>query len=383
MSFSVTRALLDRIRQTPQIDFNPLPAYADRYLPFAMSAGFEVTPGGRLWTCWIGGEDGPGAYLLASYSDDGGDSWCKPVLVIDPHDSALPCDINTHVGCLWTDPRGRLWLFFQQSLGMFDGSSANWFIRCDAPDARLPSWSEPRYVGFGASLNKPHVRRNGEWILPVSLWERWHITAPFTDCYRALDPIRGANVFASDDEGDHWHHRGGIIFADSCFNEHSVIELGDGCLWMLSRCFTGCAQSYSSDGGVNWQPQQIAFPHVNSKCLFRRLHSGNILLVKHGAAMTAATPKRSELAAFLSTDEGETWTGGLMLDEREGVSYPDIAQSSAGDIYVYYDRNRNTDAEILFARIREEDVLAGALANARASLRNVIKDRKGMQRRHS
>ena len=74
---------------------------------------------------------------------------------------------------------------------------------------------------------------------------------------------------------------------------------------------------------------------------------------------------------------------GDMLDEREGVSYPDIAQSSAGDIYVYYDRNRNTDAEILFARIREEDVLAGALANARASLRNVIKDRKGMQRRHS
>ena len=99
--------------------------------------------------------------------------------------------------------------------------------------------------------------------------------------------------------------------------------------------------------------------------------------------MTAATPKRSELAAFLSTDEGENWTGGLMLDEREGVSYPDIAQSSAGDIYVYYDRNRNTDAEILFARIREEDVLAGALATPRASLRNVIKDRKGMKRRYS
>ena len=59
MSFSGTRALLDRIRRTPQIGFHPLPAYAARYLPFAMSAGFEVTPGGRLWTCWIGEEVGP------------------------------------------------------------------------------------------------------------------------------------------------------------------------------------------------------------------------------------------------------------------------------------------------------------------------------------
>ena len=77
-------------------------------------------------------------------------------------------------------------------------------------------------LGFGASLNKPIVRKNGEWILPVSLWERWHIDKPFADCYHELDAVRGANVFVSADEGGHWRYRGGLIFRDSCFNEHTV-----------------------------------------------------------------------------------------------------------------------------------------------------------------
>ena len=91
---------------------------------------------------------------------------------------------------------------------MFDGSCSNWYVRCDDPDAEKPVWTEPVYIGFGASLNKPIVRKNGEWILPVSLWERWHIDKPFADCYRELDAVRGANVFVSDDEGGHWRYRG-------------------------------------------------------------------------------------------------------------------------------------------------------------------------------
>ena len=268
---------------------------------------------------------------------------------------------------------------FKQSLGAFDGSCSNWFIRCDDPDSEKPSWSAPYYIGFGASLNKPIVRKNGEWILPVSLWERWHISEPFGDCYHELDHVRGANVFVSDDEGGHWRYRGGIIFKDSCFNEHSVVELPTGRLWMLSRCHTEIAQSFSDDGGVTWLPQQTAFPHVNSKCTMRRLQSGNILLIKHGTDMSKATPDRCDLTAFLSTDDGESWSGGLLLDERSGVSYPDIAQAPNAGIYVHYDFNRTSDAEILFANFREEDVLARELVTEHASLKNIIKNRNGMK----
>ena len=372
----VTQELLNTIRVTPKVIFDPFPAYAEKYLPFAMAASIEVTRGGRVWTCWIGGEDGPVAFLLASYSDDGGKSWRDPVFVIDPRAHGLP--MGTRLGAFWLDPRGRLWLFFKQSLGSFDGSCSNWFIRCDDPDSDKPTWAEPCFVSFGASLNKPIVRNSGEWILPVSLWERWHIDKPFADCYRELDPVRGANVFVSDDEGGHWRYRGGIIFKNSCFNEHSVVELQDGRLWMLSRCFKETAQSFSDDGGKTWQPQTTAFPHVTSKCVFRRLKSGNILLIRHGTEMNTATPERSDLTAFLSTDDGKTWTGGLLLDERVKVSYPDIAQAPNGAIYVHYDFNRYKEAEILFAKFREEDVLARKLVSEHASLKNVIKSRKGM-----
>jgi len=42
----------------------------------------------------------------------------------------------------WTDPLGRLWCFFDQSLGYFDGRCGDWFIRCDDPDAAEPQMDE-------------------------------------------------------------------------------------------------------------------------------------------------------------------------------------------------------------------------------------------------
>jgi len=375
----VTQEFRNAIYVRPQLIREPFPAYAEKFLPFAMAASLESTQKGRLWTCWAGGQDGPNAYLLASYSDDQGKSWIDPVFVIDPQAHGLA--MGTRLGSFWCDPKGRLWLFFHQSCGMFDGSCSNWFVRCDDPDAAEPVWTQPVLIGFGASLNKPFVRANGEWILPVSLWERWHIDKPFADSYHELDAVRGANVFVSDDEGASWRFRGGIIFQDSCFNEHSVVEKQDGTLWMLSRCKKEIAQSFSTDGGKTWQPQTTFFPHVNSKAVFRRLQSGNILLIKHGQDLAKATDKRQELTAFLTADEGKTWSGGLLLDERADVSYPDIAQSPNGDIYVHYDRDRYGAAEILFARFREEDVLAGTPVSASAALKNVVKSRQlGMNR---
>ena len=385
-TIKVTQELRNSIHVTPKLIFDPMPAYGQKYLPFAMAASMESTSKGRLWTCWAGGQDGPNAYLLASYSDDQGKSWRDPVFVIDPQAHGLK--MGTRLGSFWCDPKGRLWLFFHQSVGMFDGSCSNWFVRCDDPDAEKPVWTQPVYIGFGASLNKPMVRKNGEWILPVSLWERWHIDKPFADCYHELDGVRGSNVFVSDDEGGHWRYRGGNIFNDSCFNEHSVVEKQDGTLWMLSRCMKEIAQSYSTDGGKTWQPQTTFFPQVNSKAVFRRLQSGHLLLIKHGATFNTPAKDSSEawnwgkgrsyLTAFLSTDDGKTWPSSLLLDERSPVSYPDIAQTPNGDIYVHYDRDRTGAAEILFARFREEDVQAGTLISKDSALKNVVKSKLGM-----
>jgi hypothetical protein len=81
-----------------------------------------------------------------------------------------------------------------------------------------------------------------------------------------------------------------------------------------------------------------------------------VLLVKHGPLHQKTG--RSHLTAYISNDEGETWYGGLILDERENVSYPDGFQSPDGRIYVTYDRKR-IDGEILLAVFNEEDIIAG------------------------
>ena len=61
-----------------------------------------------------------------------------------------------------------------------------------------------------------------------------------------------------------------------------------------------------------------------------------------------------------------------MLDERAEVSYPDGFQAPDGLIHILYDWNRHTDAEILMAKFREEDVLAGKFQSAGRQARMLV-----------
>jgi len=66
-----------------------------------------------------------------------------------------------------------------------------------------------------------------------------------------------------------------------------------------------------------------------------------------------------------SDDDGRTWRGGLMIDERPGVSYPDGVQSPDGTIYLIYDYARQADRTILMATFTERDVLETRLFSNR------------------
>ena len=72
---------------------------------------------------------------------------------------------------VWIDPLGRLWVFWGQSAGMQDGRFGVWAIVTDDPDAAEPKWSAPRRLGDGIMLNKPTVLKNGDWLLPASVWK--------------------------------------------------------------------------------------------------------------------------------------------------------------------------------------------------------------------
>lgn len=227
---------------------------------------------------------------------------------------------------------------------------------CENPDATRPTWSPPQRVWHGAVLNKPTVLANGDWLLPVELPDMPGF-GPMRGLHPELAPLRGANVFVSADEGRTWSRRGAVRFPKPSWDEHMFVELKDGRLWMLARTGAGTMQAFSSDGGRTWtEPSFPTFKHPAARFHVRRLASGRILLIKHGAAIDAHEG-RSKLSAWLSADEGLTWQGGLLLDERKGVSYPDGFQAPDGTIYISYDRNRATDGEILMARFRESEVL--------------------------
>jgi len=353
------KALLDLSLEPPAINTNPGPEYDDAVRPGNMIIGIDRTPKGRLWSAWVGNGDSPNGFFMLASSDDEGKTWSKPRLVIDPTDPPNAPQRRSLVGNLWTDPLGRLWLFFDQSLGYFDGRGGDWYIRCDDPDAPVPTWSAPVRFADGCTLNKPTVLANGDWLLPVSLWTRDRIgPATLKEAHHDLDSIRMANVFASTDQGKAWNRRGGVAFPETDFDEHMIVERRDGSLWMLARTKQGISTSVSYDKGGTWTtPQPSNIKNVSARFFIRRLASGNLLLVKNGP-IDVRLPRRSSLTAFLSTDDGYTWGKGLLLDDRAEVSYPDGFQAPDGTIHILYDWNRHSDAEILLTKFTEADIAA-------------------------
>lgn len=344
-------APVDARTEPPVIITQPGPEFQDDARPGAMIIGMDRTPQGRIWGCWTGTGDKRDGYFILASSDDGGTTWSQPRLVVGALDPSGKRQRGALVGNLWTDPLGRLWLFFDQTVIGVPGPTANWFIRCDRPDADAPVWSQPVYLAEGCTLNKPTVLTNGDWLLPVSHWAE-----------------KTAWVYVSTDQGQAWKPRGSVKFPDWEFDEHMLVELRDGRLWMLARTKGNPHECFSSDQGRTWSvPQPARIQNVNARFFLRRLASGRLLLVKNGPT-DRRLDKRSHLSAFLSDDDGQTWQGGLVLDERSSVSYPDGFEAPGGLIHILYDWNRHTDAEILLARFREEDILAGKLVSAEAKL---------------
>jgi hypothetical protein len=218
-------------------------------------------------------------------------------------------------------------------------------------------------------MNKPTVRENSDWLFPATRWD----AAPQVSRFReALDLSPAAErrlttpvdvgsvpttVFRSRDYGQSVERLGGAQVPATQWspNEHMLVEREDGRLWMLVRTRYGIGESHSSDGGRTWSPvRDTGLEHPASRFFVRRLRSGALLLVTHQHAT-----ERTGLVARVSVDDGNTWRGGLVVDERAHVSYPDATQTPDGEIHLVYDRERHGAAEILLATFREVDAAAG------------------------
>lgn len=345
----------------------------------------ERAANGRLWAAWYAGKskrgvESPSSYVVLATSGDDGATWTEKMAL------QAPRLCHTYDPCLWLDPAGKLWFLWAQSAGLQDGRMGVWAMTTADADLENPQWSAPRRISNGVMLNKPTVLKNGTWLLPVGYWRDStnvpNITfdekeiAPYTNAGLAHDlgEERGSNVVASTDGGKTFQRIGQVRVPGTQVDEHMIVERRDGSLWMLLRNTGGIAQSISTDGGCSWSAGEIHFKghtFASKRFFLRRLPSGAMLLLRNDAP----DGSRSRMTAFISDDDGGTWTGGLLLDERES-SYPDGTIAGDGTIRVIYDHQRYTEnregkkgvGSVMMAVFREEDVRAGKAVSKNARL---------------
>ena len=310
-----------------------------------------ISPEGRLWSTWYTGpnpHEDLNNYVVLSTSGDNGNTW-QEVLVIDPDG---PGEVRAYDPEIWIDPDGKLWVFWAQAAALGNGATVLieegtaagvWAIKADNPELEDPNWGAPVRITDGVMMCKPLKLSTGEWTLPVSIWKK--------------EP-NNARMVVSTDKGVTWKVKGGASVPDDVrsFDENIIIERKDGSLWMLIRTKYGIGESISKDRGSSWSPvAPSVISHPSARFFLTRLKSENLLLVKHGPIDVKIA--RSHLMAFISKDDGKSWSSGLLIDQRNGVSYPDGQETEDGKIYIVYDYNRTTNQNIFITSFTEKDIL--------------------------
>ena len=300
--------------------------------------------GNRLWASWMRGgvtEPDNENYIVLAYSDDMGETWVDPYLVIDDYKSASS---RMRDPVLWLDSDNILWLFF--------GYRGTYAIKLSNPDGKIDDVvvSEANYQFSQTILNKPIVTSWGEWMAAV-------------DPYNEDKGYKEGDFLVSTDKGASWQLRGHAYSQseNKKWHEPTLIEKQDGTLWSISRIEQGSGggleQTISNNHGETWKTMKpnLGKPFIGpgSKASMYRLSSGSIIFVSNESTSTRAC-----MTAYLSKDDGDTWSS-LLLDNRNPSAYPDICEDNKHNIYVIWDYGRTVENEIRVARFTEEDVLSG------------------------
>jgi len=331
--------------------------YAESIRQFQGCPTIAISRGGRIFAGWYsGGNTEPHAdnYNLIVISDDQGKTWSSPIAVIpsDKRRCIHALDIQ-----LWTDPSGRLWVFWVQErmrrtlpgdttfhvdgyTFQLDQIHGEWAMVCENPDADTLVFSAPRRLDHGFLRCKPLALKSGRWI---------------NFNYDQTCDRYGYSI--SDDQGQTWTRHYGAEKIPTPFDEAMAVEKNDGSIHMMARTYPehgALAESVSHDGGLTWSKARLSqHPDPCSRFFYSRTPSGNLLLVRHGVSSS-----RKDLTVCLSADDGKTWPWQVVVDSRENVSYPD-ADFYGGKIYLLHDFERNRGMEILLSVFTEEDVIKG------------------------
>ena len=163
------------------------PRFAESIRSFQGCPTLAATRGGRIYLGWYSGgtkEPHMDNYNLLIYSDDKGANWSSPLLVIPSSREKCVHALDIQ---LWTDPQGRLHVYWVQNNTMlvpevmperkpgqplvavdgylfYDFTHSEWEMICDDPDAAEPVFSVPRCLDIGFLRCKPLALSDEHWI---------------------------------------------------------------------------------------------------------------------------------------------------------------------------------------------------------------------------
>ncbi|MDV6032384.1 MAG: exo-alpha-sialidase [Phycisphaera sp. RhM] len=353
----------------------------------------EISEGGRLWATWFGSnvqaERAPyhdDQFSVLSTSGDGGKTW-KEVFVFDPSE-LLGGGASDPM--LWKDPEGNIRFIGLRNIdfkGKDEFATSAWeFTMLDAENEHT-AWSAPRLLGNkNISVMKPLVFPDGTIMRSMDdfklVGKRDKVRIRFLK-----EDVDGTPIFVSEFPVDN----------DAVFAEQMPIIRKDGSLFTFYRAKDGQKSAESFDGGKTWKlggyyPMQFS---INTKCILKTLPSGRVLLVandvqmkqengrkqyvytdEHGKERELETHKtaRTRMTAYLSDDDGATFTHRLLLCDEGQISYPSATVGNEGAIYIVYDQGRGVIGQhtIFLSKITEQDILAGKLVNDESFLNNIV-----------
>lgn len=346
--------------QPGYIHFHPEERFSTPHRLWQGCPTIVCTAKGRLLAGWYSGgiaEPDMRNYNLLVRSDDHGETWSEPILVIESKLSiGLRCiDIQ-----LWIDPAGKCWVFWTQVIGWGGGPGCpgkefheTWAMTADDPDAEEIRWSEPFYVTDGFLRCKPTTLRDGRWLMCAYDRNSEHY------CYSE-----------SLDQGKSWIRRKAGRKIPTPFDESIILEHRDGTLRLFARTAgTGhIAESVSTDGGKTWSDGfNGPLTSPGSRFYIGRLRSGNLICVRNNDAVD-----RINLSVSISGDDGRTWSPPMLLDARMHTSYPDVAEDSDGVIYILHDWSRFEEKAILLTRLTEPEIMARGMLRDSSRVAQII-----------
>lgn len=325
------------------------------------------TRGGRLFVSFMSGgiyEPDPRNNSMLVYSDDNGETWSEPILVLESlKDQRLRVsDLE-----LWVSPTGELWMFwseyaypaglelptYEQQIDMENDSEYHiWEDRvktlccvCNDPDADELVFGKVRLMFNAVMRNKPFVANNGRWLFPT------HITSsrPYFQFYY------------SDDEGKTVQPCERCMGRDlrRAYDEPNFYRLPNGVIAVVVRTTPHIyKRMFSYDNGITWSTPEDFYEAASQRPCVHTDKDGGVFFIP-----SIAKKARNGMKLMYSLN-GMEFSELFTIDDRERISYAEIDRDEEGTLYIVYDRERNNKIrksrivgrseaakEILFAKI--------------------------------